>query len=699
MAELARLIDEDPFADFNSRRREPTAAPDPARVAEPLHEIERRHTPAFTEPPVEVEPDYAQPGRPAEPASDGGQYDAPGTYQEPEAYDAAAAPQQPAIVRQPAAYQQPAEPDVPPLDDLESESDYDRESTERLYAELAAASQRVEPGFDREPRQADPYEYPEAQAPEYQAPEYQAPEHQSPEYPAPEYQAPEPEAAPYSIPPSQARDPQYDTPAARNEQAWAAGDVSAQPFDAAAALGESLGVSEPAAQQQAAYPPSFEQPTGYEQAPAYEQTPVPDQAGMDAPDLRAAAYDQETYTDSEPYFDESGHVPPYDGEGEELESDGRRKGTFVVAGLLGLIVVGGAVALGYQTLFGDSSDGPPPVIRADSKPSKVEPSGDAATEGSGQQGKLVYDRVGDNSDANTRLVPREEPVGDVGGRQVRVISPGNGQADTGLRGSSTAGDATGQAADQLPKRVRTVVVKPDGTIVGEIEAPKPAQPIQPATLPGSEPAGTQPTAAAGNGASGNADSVPIPAPKPNELASTQSSPAQPAAPQPAAPQPVATPPAGTQSGTQPTANFVPPAAPAQPQTQGAGAPLSLNPETAASLPVTPSQPAPVTTQPATTTTAAAQPAAAPEATFPPGSYVVQVAASRSQQDAQSTAASITQRYGSALSGYQPAVERADLGDRGIYYRVGVGPLNSQGAANSLCDKLKSNGLDCFVRRN
>ena len=47
LAELARLIDEDPFADFNSRRREPIASPD----------VGQRTSPTFSTPPVEVEPE------------------------------------------------------------------------------------------------------------------------------------------------------------------------------------------------------------------------------------------------------------------------------------------------------------------------------------------------------------------------------------------------------------------------------------------------------------------------------------------------------------------------------------------------------------------------------------------------------------------------------------------------------------------
>ncbi len=602
LAELARLIDEDPFADFNSRRREPM----------PSQEIDRRPDPAFTEPPAEAEQDHQN----APDIDPGASYGQPETYQEP------------------AAYQDPAEPELPSIDDLEGASDYDQESTERLYADLAAASQRVEPSLGRDYRQPDP--------------------------------APEPTAS-----------------------AW-----QDQDYDAAAALGESLGVERT-------------QPDQVE-ADAYDTVPAGYARQDEAPDLRAANYDDDVYAESEPVFDDSGHVPPYDGE-DPTGPTGRRKGTLIVAGLLGLVVLGGASALVYRGIFGEGTDGPPPLIRADKGPAKLEPKNDG-TDDAPQQGKLVYDRVGGKkSNDNTRLVSREEPVADVDGRQVRVIDPNTEQQGTELRGTAATDDPAG--SEELPKRVRTVVVKPDGTIVGEIEAPKPALPLQPAPLPGSEPAVTETAtsetapAATDTASTGTGNGIPIPEPKPVELASaqqaaTQQAPA--AAPtvttQPA-PAPVTTSPAPAPAATKPVENFVPPAAPTQ---QKAGQPLQLNPDVAATLPsTTQSAPAAAPAQPVPTQTATApaQPEAAPTATFPAGSYVVQVAASRSEQDARGTASSIGQRYGNVLSGYAPAVERADLGDRGIYYRVGVGPMTSQSDANSVCSKLKSAGLDCFVRRN
>ncbi len=78
---------------------------------------------------------------------------------------------------------------------------------------------------------------------------------------------------------------------------------------------------------------------------------------------------------------------------------------------------------------------------------------------------------------------------------------------------------------------------------------------------------------------------------------------------------------------------------------------------------------------------------------------MQVSSTRAEADAQATANRVKQKYDGVLSGYDTTVQRADLGDRGIYYRVAVGPMADSSTAASVCGRLKSAGLDCFVRRN
>jgi len=42
--------------------------------------------------------------------------------------------------------------------------------------------------------------------------------------------------------------------------------------------------------------------------------------------------------------------------------------------------------------------------------------------------------------------------------------------------------------------------------------------------------------------------------------------------------------------------------------------------------------------------------------------------------------------------------RADLGDRGIWYKIEVGPLPSKEAASRLCSQMKQRDLDCQLVR-
>ena len=76
--------------------------------------------------------------------------------------------------------------------------------------------------------------------------------------------------------------------------------------------------------------------------------------------------------------------------------------------------------------------------------------------------------------------------------------------------------------------------------------------------------------------------------------------------------------------------------------------------------------------------------------------MVQLSSQRSEDGARTNFRRLQQRH-SALAGYSLNIQRADLGDRGVYHRVRVGPF-ARSAANSLCQRVKSQGGDCIVRR-
>ncbi|PQA86118.1 SPOR domain-containing protein [Hyphococcus luteus] len=80
-----------------------------------------------------------------------------------------------------------------------------------------------------------------------------------------------------------------------------------------------------------------------------------------------------------------------------------------------------------------------------------------------------------------------------------------------------------------------------------------------------------------------------------------------------------------------------------------------------------------------------------------GTHVVQVGAFRSNDEAMSQWGRMETKLGDYLSGKGPDVERADLGDRGVYYRLRVGPFSSSDDAKTYCAGLKDRGQDCLVK--
>jgi len=81
-----------------------------------------------------------------------------------------------------------------------------------------------------------------------------------------------------------------------------------------------------------------------------------------------------------------------------------------------------------------------------------------------------------------------------------------------------------------------------------------------------------------------------------------------------------------------------------------------------------------------------------------GPFAVQVTSQRSEADAQASFRSLQQQFPSVLGSRQPVIRRADLGERGTYYRAQI-PFSSQNEASEFCTNLKSAGGQCVVARN
>jgi cell division protein FtsN len=75
--------------------------------------------------------------------------------------------------------------------------------------------------------------------------------------------------------------------------------------------------------------------------------------------------------------------------------------------------------------------------------------------------------------------------------------------------------------------------------------------------------------------------------------------------------------------------------------------------------------------------------------------VLQLGAFDSQELANSTWAAFRARYAMAAN-WASDVQRADLGAKGVVYRLRVGRFADRTAATDACVQLKAAGANCFV---
>ena len=82
-----------------------------------------------------------------------------------------------------------------------------------------------------------------------------------------------------------------------------------------------------------------------------------------------------------------------------------------------------------------------------------------------------------------------------------------------------------------------------------------------------------------------------------------------------------------------------------------------------------------------------------------GNYVIQVASIKNDmQSARERVDVIGTKHRTTLADLGFDIEKADLGVKGIYYRVRIGPFEQRAGAVSICEKLKGEGQDCFVTK-
>jgi hypothetical protein len=354
-----------------------------------------------------------------------------------------------------------------------------------------------------------------------------------------------------------------------------------------------------------------------------------------------------------------------------------RKGLVSAAAVIVVVLIGGAAAM-YVRSLEQAPSGPPPVIAASEGPMKVEPTQEQADAGQETVGSTVYDRVaGRAPETEENIVEGAEEPREIArivlpqtqGESDALVRPVGGEDASVADAELETGDGETQGdADFGPRRVPTYVVRPDGTIV-ETEATGDAAETASADLSSQQMVAEQTEAMEPT----PVQTVRIDEPRTAGAAPLGSS-AEAGAPE------TASAPAPEQS-VQPPAVTEAPSAETAPATEIA----ALQSE----------EPTPSVD----TTTGEGQELASAEPAAPPpdaSGYVVQLSAQTSEAGAQSTFAGLKQQFPTVLGDLEPNIQRADLGAKGIYYRVRVGPWTERADAVQICEALKSAGGDCYV---
>lgn len=405
--------------------------------------------------------------------------------------------------------------------------------------------------------------------------------------------------------------------------------------------------------------------------------------------------------------------------------EGRSKTPFVIIGaLLAVAIVGGGLAFAYKRGMSDGAD-EPVVIRADRTPAKVEPV-DPGGVAIPHQDRRIYDQVTgqDTPEAETALAESDPAVAEI---VIPEVEDGPAEVTAGVEADAPGADV--QTADEPPMTIGALASR---VAAGDLDrvASDPAPVPGPEAAPAPEPTAAE-RAAQVSAAQQTDQSVGL---QPRQVRTVSIGPdgrVIAAEPDAAAAQPPA---AATRdlsrpdSGPSASAPTVPqiaqpfPSVGAEPPARDQGLGLTagtlgandsapgpgVEEESIQTTLLTPSprpKPRPTTAGRAPSQSTAAlrpeAPISAPAVSSPGPAlqgFAVQVASHRRQAEAVAKFADLQRRYPNLISGYQPLIQRADLGEKGIFYRLRIGPIASRGEANRLCESLRQAGLaGCFVR--
>ena len=356
-------------------------------------------------------------------------------------------------------------------------------------------------------------------------------------------------------------------------------------------------------------------------------------------------------------------IPPIYMQG--AENSKRQTGRRVAAGIVAVALLGGTAALAWS--FVSSDDAEPPTILASSDPVKVKPE-----ETGGKvvlnQDQSVYEAV----DGKKAEQPKQEVLKDESEKPIAVAKapvPATQPAQTKVAGSAqpdTTDPRVTGGPIVPPRRVRTVVVRPDGTILTQAPTAKPKIVALEEVVTPASPAAPEPVAV---------KTIKTTATPTETGATTPKIEIKPVTPAPA-PKPIAVTPKPAETAAKPAV---------EPKSEQAVKRPEPKPVKIAKV----EPPKPAVKKPVAS-------AADPLAPTIKASAYVQVSSQRSQEAAQSSYKALARKYASVLGGKGVEYKRAKVKGRD-YYRVRI-PAASKAEAQKMCGQLKSKGGDCFVTR-
>lgn len=370
--------------------------------------------------------------------------------------------------------------------------------------------------------------------------------------------------------------------------------------------------------------------------------------------------------------DEEAELPPSLRRAVRAASGGRfgsrRRGLLTAAAGTALLAVIAVVGVNVFAKPGGPVEAPP-VIRADARDVKVRVEEEEAT-------------------ARPDLAERAAL-----GESDRLVMP-----DRVRLGATTAIELQDEAPQEelASRQVRTVVVRPDGSLVPVADGGPTAAPRgkAAAATDASIPSDTARTAAGGEVAALAPASPSAPASFPAGASWTSFEPARTpagatgldaATDEPAEEGPAAAVPAGPAPGDESLANA------------GAAAGPVARPRPRPAVPVASGGPLALSARPGPSTAPVGAAGAVTQAAVS-APWAVQISSQRTRAEAQASLRALQQRYRDILGDFEPVIVEADVGDRGHFFRVRV-PAASRGEAAALCQRLKSAGGDCFIGRS